>query len=341
MLKTNTEKKDYILFGCGYYGQAAAVTLGKDNIRNFVDNDREKWGSMVLGIEVISPQMLLVEPRDYKCIVALANPAASSVSQQLSDMGIEHTYFDIDKYERRPRLISYSQPLNLEDVILYEVLRDETDLFYIDVGCNDPFRDSVTKLLYDMKHAHGLNIDVLEEMIALTKVERPRDYSLCLGVGEREEEREFFVQGGLSSFLTEYASDGCESRRIKLLTLAQICNQYLQGRENDAPIHLLKIDCEGLEEAVIRSADWERYRPWVVLVESTEPCTMTPSWQKWEKELLSKRYHFVMMAGVNRYYVADEYCELDSRFLTPDELVLKYRIFHAKLERLHTAVKTL
>lgn len=49
------KKKRYILFGSGYFGKAAVVLLGKDNISYFVDNDERKWGSKVFGITVISP----------------------------------------------------------------------------------------------------------------------------------------------------------------------------------------------------------------------------------------------------------------------------------------------
>ena len=331
--------KKYIIWGCGYYGQAAARSLGKENICNFVDNDSEKWGNVVLDIEVISPDMLLSKTKDYQCMVAMARPAADAVSRQLSSMGIEHVFFDIESFEQRLRLVSYSHPVNMEDVIIYEVLHNEEDIFYIDVGCNDPFQESVTKLLYDMKQASGLNIDVLAEMIATTKEERPRDCSVCLGVGEREEERRFYAQDGLTSFVAEYAKDGSRCRIAKINTLEQICSKYLRNRERNAPIHFLKIDCEGFEDAVIRSADWNRFRPWIVIVESTEPQSMIPSWQKWENDLLSNNYHFVMMAGVNRYYVADEHGELDSRFLYPEELVFKYRIFHASLERVYVPAK--
>ena len=327
----------YVIFGSGHFGQAAAVTLGKSNVRCFVDNDKNKWDTQVLGINVVSPQCLQNMKQGDKCIVAMASPSALKVGKQLEEMGVPYTLFDTDYYEQRTRLISYSQPHNMEDVMLYEVLGEVEEIFYIDVGCNDPFQDSVTKLLYDMRQAHGLNIDILEEMVELMKAERPRDVSICLGVGEREEEKEFYSQGGLSSFFPDYAQSGSQRQSIKIMTLAQICKEYI-GHERKH-IHLLKIDVEGWEGAVIRGADWHTFRPWIVLVESTEPCTMIPSWQDWEEDLLAKGYHFVMMAGVNRYYAADEHKELDNRFLTPDELILKYRVFHASLQRIQTIVK--
>ena len=53
------------------------------------------------------------------------------------------------------RLESYAQ--ELEDLILYSVLRDVKNGFYIDVGANDPTDISVTKFFYD-RGWHGSRI---------------------------------------------------------------------------------------------------------------------------------------------------------------------------------------
>lgn len=42
-------------------------------------------------------------------------------------------------------LLSFSHEKNMEDIILYHVLKPETNIFWIDVGANDPVFDSVTK----------------------------------------------------------------------------------------------------------------------------------------------------------------------------------------------------
>lgn len=53
--------------------------------------------------------------------------------------------------------------------------------------------------------------------------------------------------------------------------------------------------------------------------------------EDWEPILLHAGYHCAYSHGVNRYYIADEHAELDSRFLPFDELLQRYRIFHAEL----------
>lgn len=42
-------------------------------------------------------------------------------------------------------LLSFSHEKNVEDIILYHVLGRKLDVFWIDVGANDPVFSSVTK----------------------------------------------------------------------------------------------------------------------------------------------------------------------------------------------------
>jgi Methyltransferase FkbM domain len=71
-------------------------------------------------------------------------------------------------------------------------------------------------------------------------------------------------------------------------------------------VHFLSIDVEGHERAVLAGNDWSRYRPVVVLVESTQPLTRVPSHAGWEPILTAADYSFVYFDGLNRFYVRGE-----------------------------------
>ena len=71
-------------------------------------------------------------------------------------------------------------------------------------------------------------------------------------------------------------------------------------------ISFLKIDVEGFEEKVLLGADFDKYRPEVIVIESTLPRTDIPCYDQWEYILIRNNYKFAFECGINRYYVAAE-----------------------------------
>lgn len=215
-------------------------------------------------------------------------------------------------------MISYAQ--NFEDVMLRRVFRDKKDGFYIDVGAMDPVVDSVTKLFYEEGWS-GINIEPNPFFYSKLLKDRPRDINLNIALGEREEYREFhvFEQIGNSTFDEASRDRSVEAGfpekpvSMKVTTLAAVCQNYVRRS-----IDFLKIDCEGWEKFVLRGADWDRFRPAIILVEATEPHTSIASWEDWESDLTgSARYEAVYFDGLNRFYLAKEYLEFLPVFALP------------------------
>jgi FkbM family methyltransferase len=215
-------------------------------------------------------------------------------------------------------MISYAQ--NFEDVILHRVFRDRKDGFYIDVGAMDPLVESVTKFFYDEGWS-GINIEPNEWFYSKLLQERPRDINLNLALGEKEENREIYLfeHIGNSTFddlsRDRYVEKGFETKpkQVKVTTLATVCQDYVRR-----PIDFLKIDCEGWEKFVILGADWDRFRPILLIIEATEPGTATPSWSEWEPFLMEDgRYEMVYFDGLNRFYLRREYLDLRCHFEVP------------------------
>lgn len=202
---------------------------------------------------------------------------------------------------------SYSQ--NLEDVMLWRALGEYKNGFYIDVGACDPVADSVTKAFYDSGW-RGINIEPMAKAYSLISENRPRDINLNMAVDAVSGVKEFYsvdAGNGLSTAVTEYASaykdEGriVESVSVETRTLAEICNTYVSQ-----DISFLKVDVEGGEASVLKSADFTKFRPWIILVEATRPNTQIPSHEEWEFILLEASYRFVYFDGLNRFYVAEE-----------------------------------
>ncbi len=217
------------------------------------------------------------------------------------------------------KFISYAQ--NYEDVMLHRALKGVEHGFYVDVGANDPFGDSVTKAFYD-RGWRGINVEPVEFWFRRLEEERPEDINLQLVVdaeGDREVTFYEVVETGLStldpSAIEEHlSSEDQEIRRhvLRSRSLSQILAEH--GR---AAIHFLKIDVEGAEQAVISGLDLKRFRPWIIVVEATRPNTQVECYEAWESLITSGRYHFTYFDGINRFYVADEHAGLDAAFSAP------------------------
>jgi FkbM family methyltransferase len=220
-------------------------------------------------------------------------------------------------------MISYSQ--NFEDVLLDRVFRGRHEGLYIDVGAWHPTKDSVTKHFYDLGW-RGINLEPVEEALALFRDERPRDVNLAVALAERPGKRAFLqVAGtGLSTLELEYRERyealglSCTEVVVEVTTLAAVCHEHVHGE-----IDFLTIDAEGAEKAILSGADWDNFRPRVLVVEAVLPEVETflcpsstphrrpkPTWQTWEGDLLARGYRFCLFDGLNRFYVREEDSEL-------------------------------
>ena len=99
---------------------------------------------------------------------------------------------------------------------------------------------------------------------------------------------------------------------MAVATLASICATHVTG-----DVHFLKIDVEGGTRAVIEGMDFRSVRPWIVLVEATEPQSQVDVSSEWEGLFLANDYRLVYADGLNRFYLANERQELARRFKYP------------------------
>jgi FkbM family methyltransferase len=224
---------------------------------------------------------------------------------------------------RKPAFVSYAQVF--EDIILYDVLGDVANGFYIDVGANSPSTDSVTKFFYEEGY-HGINLEPLLKEYGELVTDRDRDINLCVAAGEKDGELELYERGGLSTLDVNIAKTWGSvpvPRRIKIVPLAKICEQYCKAGQE---IQFCKIDVEGFEREVLLGFDFQNWRPKIFVIEATEPGTMIPTHQKWEDILTDNGYEFAYQYGVNRYYTDKNLPELKDKFIGIEALKDKYTI---------------
>jgi len=223
-------------------------------------------------------------------------------------------------------IISYAQ--NREDILLWRALRDIPEGFYIDVGAEDPTQNSVTRSFYE-RGWHGINVEPMAAHFVKLCRERPRDLTLQIAIGDRLGSSTFyeFADTGLSTLVAQVASRHQSrglrfvERRVPVVTLTNLWENYVQGE-----VHFLKIDVEGYEPEVLAGMDLARYRPWIILIEATEPLSCEGVWYEWERKILEAQYEFVHFDGLNRWYLAAERSELKERFDAPPNIFDQFEL---------------
>lgn len=205
---------------------------------------------------------------------------------------------------------SYAQ--NMEDIRLWRALRHVTRGRYIDVGAWDPRIHSVSRGFYE--HGwRGVHFEPHPRLAARLRSDRPDEPVHEVALSDHEGTLRFFLNGddGTSTGDAELARAAAGPTRsptevvVPVTTLARRCAD-LAGQD----VHWMKIDVEGMEEAVLRGWDATALRPWIVVVEATKPGTRIQTHERFAPLLAAADYLPAGFDGLNRYYVAREHGDL-------------------------------
>ncbi|MET0965043.1 MAG: FkbM family methyltransferase [Nakamurella sp.] len=205
--------------------------------------------------------------------------------------------------------VSYSQ--NGEDVVLMRALGHLDSGHYIEVGANHPTNESVSRAFYDRGWS-GITIEPMQEYAQLHRAERPRDILVEAAISSDSGDTVVLHQiaeTGLSSLVASVGEVHRESGwtvtevTVPVRRLDQILD--LAGWDG-LDIQFMMIDVEGAERSVLETIDFGRWRPWVLVIEATEPLSTTSSHQSWEPMVLAAGYVFCLFDGLSRFYVSQE-----------------------------------
>lgn len=168
---------------------------------------------------------------------------------------------------------SYAQ--DGEDVVLLSFYEGQKKYkgFFVDVGAHHPVRFSNTWLFYK-RGWRGINIDPTPGSMRSFNLLRRRDTNLEVGISTQPQNLTFycFNEPALNTFNPDLAQERNTGKPYKIInkinvpvdSLRNILDQYLPEGQN---IDFLTIDVEGLDLEVLKSNDWEKYRPRFILVE--------------------------------------------------------------------------
>lgn len=166
---------------------------------------------------------------------------------------------------------SYSQ--EGEDIIIDKLLNYKKSGFYIDIGAHHPIKYSNTYIFYK-RGWNGINIDAMPDSMNEFIITRPNDINLQAAISNENTTLTFYIfnEPALNTLNSEEAKSKDNKngykiiKEIKLDTykLSEILAIHLG---NNQEIDFISVDTEGNDLNVLKSNDWEKYRPKFVLVE--------------------------------------------------------------------------
>ena len=165
-----------------------------------------------------------------------------------------------------------SHATNCEDIIASFYCKKAG--FVVDIGAYDPIRFSNTYSLYQSGWK-GINIDPRKDCMKKFDLFRKNDINLNIGISDKpgelvyyafeepayntvdEERGEFVINQGYSPLIDKY--------KVDVLTLKDVLEKYLPLGQK---IDFLALDVETFEINVLKSNDWDKYRPYFIAMES-------------------------------------------------------------------------
>ena len=110
MIQDNLKNKKYVIFGAGDYGKKALEMLGRENVAFFVDNDKNKDGSIINGVEVKFFQKVSKNLKEYWVIIAVAYKYIEDIKAQLQDIGVSPYDIFVEMLQRETKKKIESRP---------------------------------------------------------------------------------------------------------------------------------------------------------------------------------------------------------------------------------------
>jgi FkbM family methyltransferase len=193
-----------------------------------------------------------------------------------------------------------------EDILINNILNKKKG-FYIDVGCNEPIKNSNTFLLY-CQGWRGINIDANNELVKKSKKLKKKDISICAAISDTEKEVTYYksnqnaVNTIDTSIIEKWKKNWTFSTSEKLytMTLDHLLESFIP---EFVEIDLLSIDVEGHDYQVVKSINLNKYRPKLIVIEMHDFEIIEAQKNEIYNYLISSGYKLVAYAIMNGYFL--------------------------------------
>ena len=170
------------------------------------------------------------------------------------------------------KAFNFVAPQEGENIILERIFAKQFKGLYVDVGAHHPVRFSNTLNLYQ-KGWTGINIEPNQEVIKAFKKMRPKDINLNMAISTQKNSCNYYKFEDPALNTTDIKivkirgkqGHRCiEKISVPTQTLDQVLSKYCKKK---SVIDILKIDVEGKELDVLKSNNWEKFIPKVIICE--------------------------------------------------------------------------
>jgi FkbM family methyltransferase len=195
--------------------------------------------------------------------------------------------------------ISYSQ--EGEDLIIQRIIGEKKCGFYVDVGAHHPKRFSNTYLFYK-KGWTGINIEPMPGSKKIFDRMRYRDTNIEAAISDSVEKLNYFMftEPALNTFLEQKKNSLIDNNKnnlinkieLETITLESILDKYLP---HNIQIDFLSIDTEGYDFKVLKSNNWDKYIPKIILLEDKDFTLELPENSEIYNYLIHKGYKLIAM----------------------------------------------
>ena len=165
-----------------------------------------------------------------------------------------------------------------EDLGMYHALKDLMKIekpTYMDVGAAHPIAANNTYLLYRQAGGHGVLVEPNPMFVEMLRRDRPNDITVAAGIGVDEVKEADYYEVKGNPWLNTFSPENVKERqksdpnyaiervtKMPLLNINKVIAEHL-GKSPD----LLSTDVEGLDYAIIKTLDLQRFRPAVICAE--------------------------------------------------------------------------
>jgi FkbM family methyltransferase len=161
-----------------------------------------------------------------------------------------------------------------DDILLYKLINETTPGVYLDIGSWEPIKSSNSYFFY-LRNWKGICVDPNPELKNKYLKLRPKDDFINIAIGDSEEKIDYYLLKDKYSSMNTFSFEFIKKHKIEdqikktlkipTKSLETLLDEKLSSGDR---LDFFDVDVEGYDLKVLKTNNWQKYRPKIVVVES-------------------------------------------------------------------------